>query len=174
MSTTKESTVERMYVEEGVKDGRDDRSIRWVSGIGILFLLTFSLEVANIMLATKCDTRPEPSTALRSLLDNISRGVVGASTDGESSDLHNQTDILHRRSHRSACEPRKEFLLDQSPKRVNVCTYRGRVRVDIRQFFNDQATIRGIFLTADEFLSFSEIFPMIQVEVNRQVELMTI
>ena len=66
------------------------------------------------------------------------------------------------------CNPQREFILDQSDKRVNVCTVQGRVRVDIRQFLNDQPTIKDIFLNIGEFLSLCEIFRGIQVEVNCQ------
>ena len=34
-----------------------------------------------------------------------------------------------------------------SNKRVNVCTYQDHIRVDVRDFINDRATIKGLYFT---------------------------
>ena len=68
------------------------------------------------------------------------------------------------------CNPQQEFTLESSNKRINVCTFHGCVRVDVREFLNDRAKIKGIFLNVKEFISVSEIFPLIQAAVYRQLE----
>ena len=59
--------------------------------------------------------------------------------------------------------------MEHSDKRVNICTYQGHVRIDVRQFLNGKATMKVIFFNVREFSSLSVIFPFIQSEVNRQL-----
>ena len=66
------------------------------------------------------------------------------------------------------CTLRKDFFLEMSDKRVNVCTYQHRVRVDVRQFLNGFGTRKGIFLSTRELLSLRKLLPLIQDEVDRQ------
>ena len=56
-------------------------------------------------------------------------------------------------------------------KRVNVCTYEGRVRIDIREFLNDQPTIRGIFLTGREYIALKAVLPLVRDELLRQMKI---
>ena len=68
------------------------------------------------------------------------------------------------------CNPRREFQLDTSDKRINVCTFQKQIRVDMRQFLNDRETIKGIYFNVREFISLSQIFPLVQQEVYRQLK----
>ena len=71
---------------------------------------------------------------------------------------------------RSLCTLQREFLLEMSDKRINVCTYQGRVRVDLRQFLNGRATIKGIFFNTKElYLHMLQLIPLIKREVDRQL-----
>ena len=65
-----------------------------------------------------------------------------------------------------------EFLLKASNKRVNVCTYQDRIRVDVREFINDRATIKGLYFTSREFISFNGALPFVRHEVLRQMEIL--
>ena len=64
--------------------------------------------------------------------------------------MHSETDIP-----KDLCVGRREFPLKVLNKRVNVCTYQDRIRVDGR-----------------EFLSFSGVLPFVRHEVLRQMEIL--
>ena len=70
------------------------------------------------------------------------------------------------------CAERREFPLKASNKRVNVCTYQDRIGVDDREFINDRATIRGLYFTPREFMSFNGALPFVRREVLRQMEIL--
>ena len=59
-----------------------------------------------------------------------------------------------------------------SNKRVNVCTYQDRIRVDVREFVNDRASIKGLYFTSREFISFNGALPFVRHEVLRQMEIL--
>ena len=68
------------------------------------------------------------------------------------------------------CNSRRKFQLDTSDKRINVCTFKKQIRVDMRQFLNDRETIKGIYFNVREFISLSQIFPLVQQEIYRQLK----
>ena len=55
-------------------------------------------------------------------------------------------------SNNTLCTFIKQFKLLYN-KRITVCKYQNVLRVDIRQFVGDKASIRGIWLTLDEWRS---------------------
>ena len=61
--------------------------------------------------------------------------------------------------------------LKASNKRVNVCTYQDRIRVDVRGFINDRVTIKGLYFTSREFISFNGALPFVRHKVLRQMEI---
>ena len=81
--------------------------------------------------------------------------------------MHSETDIQN-----DLCAERREFPLKASNKRVNVCTYQDRIRVDVREFINDRATIKGLYFTSREFISFNGAIPFVRQEVLRQMEIL--
>lgn len=176
-----ESVEEQKYIPSSVHTHTNPR---WRSALIILFVIGVCLECANITLVSKCETHSDASQALRSMLSQMSEHKPSINDlirpvkeyDYKEYDIRDLADQLSNnvtsRTERSTshfCNPRREFVLHQSDKRVNVCTYRGRVRVDIRQFLGSRSTIKGIYFEEAEFLAFSEIFHRIQVEVNRQL-----
>ena len=70
------------------------------------------------------------------------------------------------------CAECREFPLKASNKRVNVCTYQYRIRVDVREFINDRETINGFYFTSREFISFNWALPFVRHEVLRQMEIL--
>ena len=73
---------------------------------------------------------------------------------------------------RDLCVECREFPLKASNKRVNVCTYQDRIRVDVRDFINDRATIKCLYFTSREFISFNGVLPFVRHEVLRQMEIL--
>ena len=81
--------------------------------------------------------------------------------------MHSETDIP-----KYLCVERWEFPLKASNKRVNVCTYQDRIRVDVREFNNDRATIKCLYFTSRGFISFNGALPFVRHEVLRQMEIL--
>ena len=81
--------------------------------------------------------------------------------------MHSETDIP-----KYLCAERMEFPLKASNKRVNVCTYRDRIRVDVREFINDITTIKSLYFTLREFISCNWFLPFVRHEVLRQMEIL--
>ena len=81
--------------------------------------------------------------------------------------MHSEADIP-----KDLCAERIEFPLKASIKRVNVCTYQDRIRVDVREFINDIATIKDLYFTSREFISFNGALPFERHEVLRQMEIL--
>ena len=68
-------------------------------------------------------------------------------------------------TNKTLCSYLKSFPLS-SDKKVSVCTYHGAVRIDIRRFLNDSATIQGIWLKEAEWSTLVKLLPYIQVSVT--------
>ena len=149
---------------------------KWKSAFIMLFLTTLILECANLTLTSKCETPSDARSALNTFLslaadqsypldellfrleqDNTSDLATAAST------------ITPTDESSSLCNPQREFVLEMSDKRINVCTYQGQVRVDIRQFLNNRATMKGIFFNPREFISLREILPSVLDELEIQL-----
>ena len=79
--------------------------------------------------------------------------------------MHSKTDIP-----KDLCAERREFPLKASNKRVNVCTYQDCVIVDVREFINESATIKDLYFTSREFISFNGALLFVRHEVLRQME----
>ena len=104
----------------------------------ILCTITLILECINVTLNERCNHRNNQTTA--SSLKILPKWLP----------VHSKTDIP-----KDLCAERKEFTLRASNKRVNVCTSQGRITVDVREFINDIATIKGLYFTSREFISFN-------------------
>ena len=134
-----------------------------------LKMLLLSIFVCGVILecaTSKCETETDAHTSLKRLLMKISDTQLFQADLPFS--LYNYS-VQLRNDSQSACNPRREIQMEHSDKRVNICTYQGHVRIDVRQFLNDKATIKGIFLNVREVFSPSVMFPLIQSEVNRQL-----
>ena len=70
------------------------------------------------------------------------------------------------------CAERREFPLKASSKRVNVCTYQDSIRVDVRKYINDRATLKGLYFTSREFISFNGALPFVRYSLLRQMEIL--
>ena len=113
------------------------------------------LECINVTLNVRCNNQNNQTTV--SLLKTILKLVP----------VHSETDIP-----KDLCAERREFQLKASNKRENVCTYQDRIRVDVRAFINDRATIKGLYFTSSEFISFNGALPFVRHEVLRQMEIL--
>ena len=81
--------------------------------------------------------------------------------------VHSETDIP-----KDLCAERREFPLKASNKKVNVCTYQDRIRVDVRGFINDRATIKCRYFTSREFISFKGALLFVRHKVLHQMEIL--
>ena len=93
------------------------------------------LECINATLNERCNHQNDQTTV--SLLKTIPKLLP----------VHSETNIP-----KDLCAERREFPLKASNKRVNVCTYQDRVRVDVHEFINERATIKGLYFTLREFI----------------------
>ena len=140
----------------------------------LLFVVTLLLECANLTLTTKCETHSDASSALKTLISatgdqSFSLSDLMLRLEERDDPSNTTTRPSSVRVTRSLCTQQREFLLDMSDKRVNVCTYQGSVRVDVRQFIRGRATIKGIFFNTDEIGSLRRLMPLIKNEVDRQL-----
>ena len=103
----------------------------------LLCTIALILECINVTLNERCNHQNNQTTV--SLLKLLP--------------VHSEIDIPN-----DLCAERMEFPLKASNKRVNVCTYQDRIRVDVREFINDRATIKGLYFTSREFISFNGAF----------------
>ena len=55
---------------------------------------------------------------------------------------------------------------------IIIITYQDRIRVDVREFINDRATIKGLYFTSREFISFNGALPFVRHDVLRQMEIL--
>ena len=113
------------------------------------------LECINVTLNERCNLQNNQTTV--SLLKTIPKLLP----------VHSETDIPN-----DLCAERREFPLKASNKRVNVCTYQDRIRAYVREFINDRATIKGLYFTSREFISFIGALPFVGHEVLRQMEIL--
>ena len=177
MDTSTKATMMNM---EEVRHEPVDQHCRSVMGVKLksalilLFVVTLLLECANLTLTTKCETHLDASSALKTLISttadqSFSLSDLMLKLEQREESLNTTTLSTSVRVVRSLCTLQREFLLEMSDKRINVCTYQGRVRVDLRQFLNGRATIKGIFFNTKELLSLRKLMPLIKGEVDRQL-----
>ena len=157
-----EQKISMMNVEDPRQKTRNSSKINRIQPKLKMVLLTIVvcgiiLECSTLTLTSKCETETDAHSSLKRLLMKITDTPLPFSLYNHSVQLRNDS--------QSVCNPRREH----SDKRVNICTYQGHVRIDVRQFLNDKATMKGIFFNVRCFLSLSVIFPFIQSEVNRQL-----
>ena len=166
--------MEEIRHEPVDRRGHGVMGVKLKTALILLFVVTLLLECANLTLTTKCETQSDASSALKTLLSTSADQSFSLSDLmlrlEERVESPNTTSLpTSARVTRSLCTQQREFLLDMSDKRVNVCTYHGRVRVDIRQFLNGRATIKGIFFNTEEIASLRRLMPLIKSEVDRQL-----
>ena len=154
--------------------GRGVMGVKLKTALVFLFVVTLLLECANLTLTTKCETQSDASSALKTLLSTSADQLFSLSDlmlrlEERDESSNTTTPPSNVRVTRSLCTQQREFLLEMSDKRVNVCTYQGRVRVDVRQFLNGRATIKGIFFNSEELASLRRLMPLIKSEVDRQL-----
>ena len=134
-----------------------DRNIKlgWNALCTLLCTIALILECINVTLNERCNHQNNQTTV--SLLKTIPKLLP----------VHSEIDIPN-----DLCAESMEFPLKASNKRVNVCTYQDRIRVDVREFINDRATIKGLYFTSREFISFNGALPFVRHEVLRQMEIL--
>ena len=121
----------------------------------LLCTIVLILECIDVTLTERCNHQNNQTTV--SLLKTIPKLLP----------VHSETYIP-----KDLCVERREFPLKASNKRMNVCTYQDRIRVDVRDFINDRATIKGVSCTLREFISFNGVLPFVRHEVLRQMEIL--
>ena len=176
MDASTKTTI--MNMEEIIPEPVDQR-VRGVRGaklkavMVLLFVVTLVLECANLTLTTKCETQSDASSGLKTLLSSstdqsLSLYDLMLKLEERFESSYNTTMPTTVEVDTSLCTMQHEFLIEMSDKRVNVCTYQGRVRVDVRQFLNGRATIKGMFFNSDELVSLRKLMLLIMNEVDRQ------
>ena len=131
-----------------------DRNIKfgWKALCTLLCTIALILECTNVTLNERCNHQHNQTTVL--LLKTMPKLLP----------VHSETDPKR-------CAERREFPLKASNKRVNVCTYQDRIRVDVREFINDRATVKDLYFTSREFILFNGALPFARHVVLRQMEI---
>ena len=70
----------------------------------------------------------------------------------QTKDPAEEMDYVSQDTNATLCTYLKQFKLSGS-KRISVCAYNHHVRVDIRRFIDDKATIQGIWINSEEWLA---------------------
>ena len=126
----------------------------WKLACTILCTIALMLECTNVILSSRCNKNNHSVQDQREV-KTINPRAMPSAANNES----------------SLCTEIREFKLGVGDKRVNVCTYEGQVRIDIRQFLNDKPTIRGIFLTSREYIALKAVLLLVRDELLRQMKL---
>lgn len=132
----------------------------WKTACTLLFAIALTLECINVTLNTYCN-RSERHYNHTSIITSIYKN--GATLLPVTNASEPSIDL---------CTERREFPLKASPKRINVCTYNAKIRIDFREFINDQATKKGIFFTTHEFIAITDVLPLVRHELLRQLQLL--
>ena len=134
--------------------------VGWKTVCTLLCIIALTLECINVTLNAQCKTydRHNQSSTILTVLQHIPKILA----------VKNDTVVAPQ----DLCDERREFPLKASNKRVNVCTYQGRVRVDVREFINDKATVKGIYFNSREFISVGDVIPYVRHEILRQMEIL--
>ena len=107
----------------------------------LLCTITLILTCIHVTVNERCNHQNNQTTV--SLLKITPKMLV----------VHGETDIP-----KDLCAERRKFPLRASNKQFNVCTYLDHVRVDVRDFINDKATIKGLYFKSREFISLNCAF----------------
>ena len=134
----------------------------------VLFFVALSLECINVALTSRCENGGGNEQTLGRFLSAITQQksllaslqYVDTTTNGSTTPAN------------IGCVERREFHLQVSDKRINICTYQNEVRVDIRQFINNRPTVKGIYFTPREFLGVTEVLSHVRTEILRQMEIL--
>ena len=132
----------------------------WKLACTTLCTIALMLECTNVILTSNCN-KHDQLVRIKTDGKNVIPRALPVPTLSSSS--YNHTDL---------CSERREFRLRVGGKRVNVCSYEGRVRIDIREFLNDQPTIRGIYLSSGEYIALKAVLPLVRDELLRQMKLL--
>ena len=72
------------------------------------------------------------------------------------------------------CKHMRMFRIPESDKRITVCTYQGQVRVDMRVWLGEKATIKGIYFSPNEYFTLSSLNDMLTDEIHVQQRIASI
>ena len=129
--------------------------IVWKAVCTIFCTIALTLKCINVTLNER--SNPQSNQTTVSLLNTIPKLLP----------VHREIDVP-----KDICAERREFSSKSSNKRVNVCTYQDCIRVDIREFINDRATIKGLYFTSSEYISFNGALPFVRHGTLRQMEIL--
>ena len=73
----------------------------------------------------------------------------------------NMSFAVSQKRNETLCAFLRLFVLSDK-KNVTICSYENHTRVDIREFVNDRATIKGIWLNLSEWYKLLQIWGVIQ------------
>ena len=168
-----EATRQPKNVNYSNNNNSNARKMDWrVVATGLLFFTYTMLQCVNLAMTTiKCTqanltiTKEFQSSPLMDVINQLGPRMLPLAVDGIES-------ITEEGSH-TLCTEFRQFPIPHSGKRITICTYQDQVRVDIRDFVADRATIKGIYLTMTEFISFANSMNYIHDEVLRQANVLS-
>ena len=120
-----------------------------MTSVSLTFLVTVGVAVDVVLLSGKPQQAHESSVVIEEKYNNMNRTF--------------EPNINPPNG--SMCSYFRQWTLSDNVKHT-ACNYLGSVRVDIRAFVSEKATIKGIWLTITEWEELSKLFKLIQRSLN--------
>ena len=79
---------------------------------------------------------------------------------------------LENRNKTQTCFPRRKFIVPESNLQINVCTFRKKIRIDARVWFDGHPTAKGIYFNTEEYMAFDHLHESINNEIITQKRLL--
>ena len=121
-----------------------------LASVSLTFLVTVGVAVDVVLLSSKPQQDRESSVAIEEKHNNMNRTL----------------EVNVNPPNGSLCSYFRQWTLSDNVK-LTVCNYLGSVRVDIRAFISEKATIKGIWLTISEWEELTKLFKLIQRSLNQ-------
>ena len=120
-----------------------------LASVSLTFLVTVGVAVDVVLLSSKPEEGRDSSVAIEEKQNNMNRTL----------------EVNVNPPNGSLCSYFRQWTLSDNVK-LTVCNYLGSVRVDIRAFISEKATIRGIWLNTSEWEELTKLFKLIQRSLN--------
>lgn len=108
---------------------------------------------------------------VRSTVENILLRTLAMPLESRSERSHEAIEVDDLTPFNGTCHHMRMFRLTESDKRITVCTYQGRVRVDMRVWWDDKPSIKGIYFSPREYYALSRLTNTLKDEVRAQEQI---
>ena len=160
-----EKTIE--HVTPSLNNHKNARDL-WKYACAILFSICMILECVNVVLTSNCKnikySNEQNNSIMRDMINELGPRMLPSTSSVLSENISTPNTTL--------CSEMRQFPLPNSDKIISVCTFEGKVRMDIRQYINNKPTIKGIYFTFSEYVGVTHIIHYVRGEMLRQSRLL--